>query len=61
MESSHITFRPVLQRYLDTAWAAIGTAMVDDSKRAKYWEDWKRYAMGANTNPYFHGLEKPGW
>jgi hypothetical protein len=51
-------FRPVLQRDLDAAWAAIGVATVDDKDRAKHWEDWRRYALGASTDPYFRGVER---
>jgi hypothetical protein len=49
----------VLQRDLDAAWAAIGTATVDDKERGKHWEDWTRYALGANQSPYFLGMDRP--
>jgi hypothetical protein len=59
MESSNLGFRPLLQRDLDAAWSAIGVATVDDKERIKSWDDWKRYAEGANASPYFLGMDKP--
>jgi hypothetical protein len=49
----------VLQRDLDAAWAALGTATVDDKDRKKSWADWQRYAVGSNTSPYLQGLTRP--
>jgi hypothetical protein len=53
-------FRPVLQRDLNAAWAAIGVATVDDKQRKTGWADWRRYAVGANSDPPLRGLDKSG-
>jgi hypothetical protein len=51
----------VLQRDLDAAWAAIGLATVDDKERSKScWQDWWRYAIAAQTDPYLRGLDRSG-
>ena len=59
MESSQLGFRPLLQCDLNAAWSAIGVTTVDNKERIKSWDDWKRYAEGANASPYFLGMDKP--
>jgi hypothetical protein len=34
--------------------------MVDDKERQTSWANWQRYSTGANANPYFQGLDRPG-
>jgi hypothetical protein len=37
-------FRPLVQLDLNAAWAAIGTATVDDQARTTAWQNWTAYA-----------------
>jgi len=42
----------MVERDLNAAWAAIGTATVDDHLRRKGWDDWARYAGACNVDPW---------
>ena len=51
-------FRPLVQRDLNAAWAAIGTATVDDEVRQTGWNDWAIYASGCGVDPWLRTQSK---
>jgi hypothetical protein len=48
----------MVQRDLDAAWAAIGTATVDDQARRASWTNWTAYATQSRFDPYMRYLSK---
>jgi hypothetical protein len=48
----------VVQRDLNAAWAAIGTATVDGDARKTSWDHWSRYARQCQIDPWMRYLDK---
>jgi hypothetical protein len=47
-----------VQRDLNAAWAAIGTATVDDAARLASWANWANYTAQAHIDPYLRYLPR---
>jgi hypothetical protein len=51
-------FRPLVERDLDAAWAAIGTATVDDDVQRTGWNNWAAYARQCGVDPWLREQSK---